>query len=103
MTNETKWKPSGPDVLFGLLTIPFHLLWDSWVTATLYRWFIVPLGAPTLRWQAFIGIGLFVGLVTARWRPDATSEDEWYSRLAWCFMAPLTFLVFGFVVRGLFS
>jgi hypothetical protein len=43
-------------LVFGLLA--YH----GWALATLWGWFIVPLGAPPIGWAQFVGISLFLAV-----------------------------------------
>jgi hypothetical protein len=72
-------------------------LLEGWVLSVMWRWFIVPLGAPVISIPAAIGIALLAGMLTHQTRnPD---EVEWEHLLSSALIAPPFILLVGWVVK----
>lgn len=84
-----------------LITIPALLL-RGWATLLLWRWFVVPLGAPEIGLAQAIGVALAVSFATsggAKGLANKSPEERIAAALEPFFM-PLLVIGIGWVVKG---
>lgn len=81
----------------AMCLVPVALL-DGWAVMSLWRWFIIPLGASRISLAHAIGISIFANLLTARYR-RLEDDAEVAERIAYAFAAPLMALLLGWVVQ----
>jgi hypothetical protein len=46
------------------------------VLMTLWRWFVTPLGVPALTYGRAFGLVLLFGVLTVKWEPKLSAEDD---------------------------
>ena len=82
-------------IIIGLLfiAIPYY----GWAIATLWEWFVVPLGMPSLSWPHAYGLSVLIGFVTII-TPHET-KGETLRQLILFFLKPVAAVFFGWVAR----
>jgi hypothetical protein len=90
-----------------LITTVFGSIWNGYVLAILWRWFVVkPFGAPALTVATAIGISLVVGYLTHQRQVDTDAEKaksmemRLMEALLWMLLKPAFALAVGAVVRN---
>lgn len=85
----------GTSVVVGL--IAFAAVIEGFVLTVLWRWFMVPLGAPLLTIPTAIGIALIVGMLTHQ--HSKQDDDAWIHKLVGGLTGPPLILCVGWVVK----
>ncbi|MCK9543757.1 MAG: hypothetical protein M0R03_17190 [Novosphingobium sp.] len=85
-------------LLFLLLIIPLTLL-RGWVLLALYKWFIIPLGAPEISMAHALGVALIVGFLTHTYT-GKKDRDEKIEEVIQSFLVPIIALIFGWVYQS---
>ncbi len=88
--------------VWRLLLAPIHLVFEGWVIVLLWRWFVIPLGAPAVNVPTAIGLAALISLLTKQIHrsPDHRSErDKWVDFIAAAFIFPTGALVTGAIAR----
>ena len=86
-------------VLMLALMLP-SLWWSGFALATLWGWFIAPLGAATLSTWHAAGLLLMVSFLWRRARHDLSKKDV-AKAVAHSALNPAFALAFGWIVKGL--
>jgi hypothetical protein len=94
----------GTDTVVALIATPFFFALNGWVALTLWRWFLVPLGAPTLTFGQVLGANLLIGYVFYRKGENKwASERDFYADVfALPVVRALLTLLCAVIVRGIF-
>jgi hypothetical protein len=89
----------------GVLGVVFAIgamaaLWRGWVLATIWGWFLVPMGAPALGVLSAIAIALIAGFLTHQPDTSAQAEDRGTGyTIMYAIMHPLITLIVAFVLK----
>lgn len=62
--------------LFRLALVTPHVCWLGFVTSILWRWFVMPLGAPPIGIAHAIGLCLLVRYLVVHHRVEKLSDDD---------------------------
>jgi hypothetical protein len=62
--------------LLAFASFPTSVVIYAWSYATLWAWFVVPLGMPVIGWAHASGLSLLVHLVTLKREPEETEKDQ---------------------------
>ncbi len=83
----------------AIALIPLLTILRGLVLSTLWRWFLVPLGAPAIGIAAAIGISVIVAMLTAN-PHAATNEKTTALQKTWLsILLPLVSLLSGWIVQ----
>jgi hypothetical protein len=63
-------------IVLAFVVMPIGIVINAWGYATLWAWFVVPLGAPTLGWAHASGLSLLIGFATHKPTPDEPNPDR---------------------------
>lgn len=95
-----------PDAIFGLLSL-FLLVplaaWEGWVLKTLWTWFVVPLGVPSLGLWHAVALAMMVSWLadSSAWHASLRNDDDrdalarFWARLKALVVCPLFALAMG--------
>lgn len=75
------------------LVAPMALL-NGWAIATLWGWFVVPLGVKVISFAHAFGLSLIVSVMTTR---GVQGEDSFKSKLVKAIMLPIVAVLFGWI------
>jgi hypothetical protein len=83
-------------ILSLLLVLPW-LAYYGWALATLWEWFVIPLGAPHIGWAQFVGLTLFLAVLRNR----RTVRGKWKTEEVLGSLAfPAVAVLLGILLRG---
>lgn len=83
--------------ILGILVIALLVVEQGWAISTLWGWFIVPLGAPSI--GVAVAIGIAITASTIRRRYHKTPDEERYKSLAYGFIHPLLCVGIGWIAK----
>lgn len=87
-----------PLLIFGAIALlAFGAVWEGWVLSVLWRWFLVPLGAPALSIPAAIGVAIIVGMLTHQ--SSKTDDEDWAAKISAIFLGPPMMLLVGWITK----
>lgn len=96
--SESKQETSGPEALVFLALWVCGFFAEAWLVATLWRWFLVPLGIPAIGNAHALGLSVLVSFIAKS--PNAAVQDgEWQHRLGREFLWCVSCLIFGYVAH----
>ena len=104
MAEKAEYRMDGVDTMMALLLAPLGWLYGGWVALMLWRWFLIPLGAPVVGFWHILGIGVFVRLYT--YAPSSNKwadESAFYAALALPLVRFTIALLVGVVLRGIIA
>lgn len=92
---------AGHRFLIGTLAVPPLAFLRGWAIATLWLWFVVPIGVPALTiWHA-AGVSLIIGLLThqVQHEPDDTANDLFWTRFLTAIIGPPICVGWGWLIH----
>lgn len=84
------------------VVIPLVIAWEGFAIMLLWRWFLVPLGAPEVSLAAAIGIALIVARLTNHGESVTHQQRDGAALRLACFWvtAPAFSIAAGWIVKG---
>ncbi len=87
----------GKTLLITLAISPLLYMWQGFTLKTLWEWFLVPIGLPTISVAIAAGIVLIHNFFTAKHSKD--NDKNIMDKMIFAFVAPAAVLVFGFIIQ----
>ena len=84
-------------LIFALLVAPLMVVLNGWVGALMWRWFVVPLGAPPIGTGWAIGLVCVVAVFVGT--RDTEDQDDLVKAVIFIVLQPLFLLLVGFIAR----
>ena len=81
-----------------LLFLVVSFIVNDWALSVLWKWFILPLGAPQLSIGSAIGLSIVVGFLTAK-PQDSKKEVDWTTVVPSALLSPLIAVGIGWIVH----
>lgn len=86
-------------VLFAIGVIAASVIVEGFVLRSLWKWFVVPLGAPAIQITTAIGLSLIIALLTTG--PSKKGNSDTWRKVLFGFWFPSWIYLLGFVVHAL--
>lgn len=84
-------------LIFALLVSPLLVVLNGWVGSLMWRWFVVPLGAPPIGTGWAIGLVCIVAVFAGSRATD--DEDDLVKAVIFTVLQPLFLLLLGYIAR----
>lgn len=85
-------------VPIAMLVLAIFIPWYGFAVSVLWRWFVVPLGAPEITWAHAAGLSLILGSMRSRLenRGNPPGGVQWAMYILW----PAIALAIGFILKS---
>lgn len=82
----------------AMLVIAVFIPWYGFAVSVLWRWFVVPLGAPEITWAHAAGLSLILGMSRARLEGKSGKPGgvQWAIYILW----PAIAMAIGFILKS---
>lgn len=102
MSEKVRYKADSADIVMALTSMTLSVWLGGWVLATLWTWFMVPLGVTAITWLHASGLNVLVRLFQHGQDTAVYSEREFSEEyIARPLIRPLAAFCVGAIVYGL--
>lgn len=78
-------------IAFGFQFCVF--IFEPWIIAALWRWYVVPLGVRPIGWATAFGLNALIAVFTFRWPGERTAEENMTAAFATLFTSVFAFCI----------